>query len=63
MNTDTGQIMKSEALRALFSEKPEVKKQPWVEVPPEWETKLRGMNRADRRKWYKENKMQWKPLT
>lgn len=63
MNTDTGQIMSMEKLKAYMDEKhPQSKKENWVEVPPEMEAKLRRMNRADRRKWYKENKMAWKPF-
>ncbi len=54
--------MSAEKLQKVMELFPEKKKQPWVEVPKEWEAKLRMMNRADRRKWYKENKMQWKPL-
>lgn len=62
MNTETGEIISLEKMKARLKENPEAVNQPWVEVPPEFERELHTMNRAQRRQWYKTHKLQWKPL-
>lgn len=56
MNTDTGEILSLD----------EVKKRPFEEqkkfklIPPGYVDAIQGMNRSQRRRWYRENKKLFK---
>lgn len=61
MDTRTGEIFTLEEVKKKIVDDPTIAK--WMkEIPIEFEEKLRGMNRKERRAWYKQNKMKFRPL-